>query len=179
MQSETSSSNLAQQVKNKDKKAFEKLYDDYSAALYGGILRIVKNEAVAEEVAQDTFLKIWDKIDSYDESKGKLFTWMFKIARNLAIDKIRSKEIKQSNKSDELQDTVYASGGFTSQREDDIGVKPLISALREEERMIIDLVYFQGYTHSEIADEKGIPIGTVKTRLRMALINLRKILGKT
>ncbi len=155
------------------------LYDRYSDALYGVILRIVKDNAVAQEVLQDAFLKIWNRIDSYDPAKGRLFTWMMQISRNLAIDKLRSKEISQSRKTDDIQNTVHTTGstGTTSQHEEDIGVRELLSHLREEERLVMDLVYFQGFSQSEVSKEKGIPIGTVKTRVRMAIKNLRKILG--
>ncbi|UII28562.1 sigma-70 family RNA polymerase sigma factor [Fulvivirga maritima] len=170
---------LAALLKNKDKAAMKYLYENYSAALYGVILRIVVDEKVAEEVLQDAFLKIWDKIATYDAQKGRLFTWMLNLTRNLAIDKLRSKEIKRVQKTDELSNNVYniERDNLIHQNIDTIGVEKFLDKLREEERLVIDLIYFRGYTQSEVSEEKNIPLGTVKTRLRMALTNLRKELG--
>lgn len=166
-------------LRRKEKMALGYLYDNYSAALFGIILRIVQNEKVAEEVLQDAFMKVWDKIDSYDESKGRLFTWMLNLSRNLAIDKLRSKEIKKVGKTDDIEDNVYhiESSNLIHQSIDGIGVKELLVKLRDEERLILELIYFKGYTQSEVSESQNIPLGTVKTRLRMALINLRKELG--
>ncbi|MEQ8245588.1 sigma-70 family RNA polymerase sigma factor [Fulvivirga sp.] len=170
---------LVQRLKARDKSALSYLYDNYSAAIYGAISRIINDEDVAEEVLQDAFMKYWDKIESYDASKGRLFTWMLNLARNLSIDKLRSKEIKKTQKTDDISNNVYnvESENLIHQNEESVGVKDLMKNLREEERKIVEMVYFKGYTQSEIADETGIPLGTVKTRLRMALKNLRSVLG--
>ncbi|MTI41267.1 RNA polymerase sigma factor [Fulvivirga lutimaris] len=170
---------LVQRLKARDKSALSYLYDNYSAAIYGAISRIINDEDVAEEVLQDAFMKYWDKIGSYDDSKGRLFTWMLNLARNLSIDKLRSKEIKKTKKTDDISTNVYnvENENLIYQNEESIGVKDLMKNLREEERKIVEMVYFKGYTQSEIADETGIPLGTVKTRLRMALKNLRSVLG--
>lgn len=179
MQDKAEQDKLVSRLKAKDKAALSYLYDNYSAAIYGAISRIVTDEDVAEEVLQDVFMKYWEKIDSYDASKGRLFTWMLNLARNLSIDKLRSKEIKKTKKTDDISHNVYnvESENLIHQNEDAIGVKDLMKNLREEERKIVEMVYFNGYTQSEIADETGIPLGTVKTRLRMALKNLRSVLG--
>lgn len=166
-------------LKRKDKAALGYLYDNYSAALYGIILRILQDQKVAEEVLQDVFMKIWDKINTYDDKKGRLFTWMLNLSRNLAIDKLRSKEIKKVGKTDDIEENVYhiEKDYLVQQSVDGIGVKELLTKLRSEERLILELIYFKGYTQSEVSESEGIPLGTVKTRLRMALINLRKELG--
>lgn len=168
-------------LKQKDKAALGYLYDNYSAALFGIILRIIQDTKVAEEVLQDAFMKIWDKIDTYDDKKGRLFTWMLNLCRNLAIDKLRSKEIKKVGKTDDIEENVYhvEKDYLVQQSVDGIGVKELLVKLRDEERLILELIYFKGYTQSEVSESQGIPLGTVKTRLRMALINLRKELGVT
>ncbi|TRX56207.1 sigma-70 family RNA polymerase sigma factor [Fulvivirga sp. M361] len=170
---------LVAHLKNRDKAAIAYLYDHYSAAINGIILRIVKNESIAEEVLQDAFLKFWNKIDTYDSKKGRLFTWMMNISRNLAIDKLRSREIKNDLRTDEVENTVYNvnAENHSHQQIDDIGVGKLLDTLREEEKLVVDMIYFKGYTHTELAEEKNIPLGTVKTRLRMALMNLRNYLG--
>jgi len=141
------------------------------------VSRIIKNEDVAEEVLQDAFLKIWDKIDSYDESKGRLFTWMLNITRNLAIDKIRSKEISKAGKTSGIDNLVHRveASGVQQQQEDAIGVKEILRALPEEQLFVVEHLYFKGYSQSELAEEFNIPLGTVKTRLRLAMNQLRSI----
>lgn len=144
--------------------------------MYGTALRIIQNEEVTSEVIQDIFLKIWDKIDQYDSSKGRFFTWMLNMTRNASIDKIRSKEINKSGKTDSVDDYVYTidSQHNTMMSVDGIGVKELMKDLAEEQQFVLLKVYFEGFTHSEIAEEYDIPLGTVKTRLRSALKHLRK-----
>ena len=168
---------LVSLLKRREKAALEYLYDHYSAALNGVILRIIKKEAIAEEVMQDAFLKIWKNIDAYDPEKGKLFTWMLNLTRNLAIDKTRSKEIKNELKSDKLDNSVHKvdQRNFHEFSPENIGVKELLDNLNPDQQKVMDLLYFQGYTQSEVAEEHKIPLGTVKTRLRIALKQLRKI----
>lgn len=168
-------------LRKRNKDAMHYLYDNYSGALFGAIIRIVNDEKVAEEVLHDAFMKIWDKIEAFDPDRGRLFTWMLNLTKNLSIDKLRSKEIKRSQKTDDISNNVYNidRDNLTHQHEEDIGVKELLENLREEEKLIVDLIYFKGYTQSEVAKEYDIPLGTVKTRLRMALKNLRNVLGDT
>ncbi|WP_421763923.1 RNA polymerase sigma factor [Ekhidna sp.] len=169
---------LVARIKARNADAFSYLYDNYSAAIYGSISRIVNDEDVAEEVLQDSFMKFWDKIDQYDSSKGRFFTWMVNISRNLAIDKLRSKEMKKVGKTDNIE--TYVSGiereRLNHMQVDAIGLKETLTSLRDEEKFILEMVYFKGYTQSEISDEFDIPLGTVKTRLRMGLKNMRKVL---
>jgi RNA polymerase sigma factor (sigma-70 family) len=163
-------------LRNREKIAIEALYDMYSASLYGVISRIVTDEAIAEDLLQETFIKIWHSFAAYSSEKGRLFTWMVNIARNLAIDKLRSKDFKNQSKNQDLENNVT----FIDEQKNTVynpellGVKELVTTLKPEQRIILDLVYFKGYTHVEAADELGIPLGTIKTRLRMAIIELRK-----
>jgi RNA polymerase sigma factor (sigma-70 family) len=163
-------------LRRREKIGAEALYDMYSASLFGVIVRIVNNDAIAEDVLQETFVKIWNSFLSYSTEKGRLFTWMVNIARNLAIDKIRSKDFKNQSKNQELEINV----AIIDQKRNSIckpellGVKDLVEKLKPEQKSILDLVYFKGYTHVEAADELGVPLGTIKTRLRMAIIQLRK-----
>ena len=161
---------------NREKVAVEALYDMYSASLFGVISRIVIDEYVAEDVLQETFVKIWNSFSSYSTEKGRLFTWMVNIARNLAIDKIRSKDFKNQNKNRELENNVtfIDEQRNTVYKPELLGIKELVNTLKPEQKSILDLVYFKGYTHVEAADELGIPLGTIKTRLRMAIQQLRK-----
>ncbi|MGN6180425.1 MAG: RNA polymerase sigma factor [Mucilaginibacter sp.] len=163
-------------LRNREKIAMEALYDMYSASLYGVIFRIVTDTATAEDVLQDTFVKIWNSFGGYDADKGRLFTWMVNIARNLAIDKIRSKDFKNQNKNQELENNVVAidEQRNTMYKPELLGIKELVETLKPEQKSILDLIYFKGYTHVEAADELGVPLGTIKTRLRTAIGQLRK-----
>ncbi|MEQ8907892.1 MAG: sigma-70 family RNA polymerase sigma factor [Vicingaceae bacterium] len=163
-------------LRQRDKAGMEHLYDHYSEALFGVIFRIVRKNDVAEDLLQKTFVKIWKKIDFYDDKKGRLFTWMLNIARNNAIDYTRSKEFKKNTKVQSIDYTVYNN---TSQREtqktDTIGLDKIVDDLEPKYKELIDLVYFKGYTQQEISDELDIPLGTVKTRIRKGLQKLRAI----
>jgi RNA polymerase sigma factor (sigma-70 family) len=167
---------LVRSLRNREKIAIEALYDMYSSSLYGVILRIVVDVPVAEDVLQETFVKIWHSFSSYSTEKGRLFTWMVNLARNLAIDKLRSKDFKNQNKNRELENNV----SFIDEQRNIVykpellDIKELVETLKPEQKSILDLVYFKGYTHVEAADELGIPLGTIKTRLRMAIQQLRK-----
>ena len=163
-------------LRNREKIAIEALYDMYSSSLYGVISRIVVDTPTAEDVLQETFVKIWRSFSGYSTEKGRLFTWMVNIARNLAIDKIRSKDFKNQNKNQELENNVtfIDEQRSTVYKPELLGIKELVETLKPEQKSILDLVYFKGYTHVEAADELGIPLGTIKTRLRMAILQLRK-----
>lgn len=160
----------------KDMKGIEILYDNYSSALYGVIYRITQSDEIAEDVLQDTFLKIWNNFSQYDAAKGRLFTWMLNIARNLAIDKVRSKDFVNQTKNQPLDKSVYYVDKIrsSSYNPDTIGLKEMVSKLDTEYRQIIDLIFFEGYSQSEAAEKLSIPIGTIKTRSRTAIIKLRQ-----
>ena len=166
---------LVAALRRKDEQAFSYLYDHYAGALYNVVKQVVVDTDVSSDVLQEIFVNIWRKIEQYDESKGRLFTWMLNIARNAAIDKTRSKGFQQSSRVLPLLDgeTVY-----TSERPgmDDYGLKKVLGKLKDEQRLLIDLSYFQGYTHEQIAKALDIPLGTVKTRIRSALTQLRSLL---
>ena len=167
---------LIASLRNREKIAAEALYDMYSASLYGVISRIVMDTATAEDVLQEAFIKIWNSFASYSSDKGRLFTWMVNIARNLAIDKIRSRDFKDQNKNQGLENSVISIDEQKNAvyKPELRGVKELVETLKPEQKSILDLVYFKGYTHAEAADELGVPLGTIKTRLRMAIAELRK-----
>jgi RNA polymerase sigma factor (sigma-70 family) len=169
---------LVARLRSKDKLALEYLYDHYSGALYGVIFRIIRKEEIAEEVLQDVLIKIWDRFENYDSSKGKLFTWMLNVARNQAIDKTRSKEISKEQKTGSIDNFVNRidSEEYIEQRIEGIGVKDILNVLPEEQRFVVDHLYLQGYSQSELAEKFSIPLGTVKTRLRLAMQQLRKTL---
>ena len=143
------------------------------------ISRIVIRQEVAEEVLHDVFLKIWSRIEHYDPEKGRLFTWMLNIARNQAIDKTRSREISQFKKTDDIENLVdkVDRSDFGETSTDSIGLKEVLDKLTPEQRFIVDKLYLGGYTQSEVAEEFDIPLGTVKTRLRLAMMELRSLLN--
>ena len=167
---------LVSALRNREKIAVEALYDMYSASLFGVISRIITDIPVAEDVLQETFVKIWNSFSGYSAEKGRLFTWMVNIARNLAIDKIRSKDFKNQAKNHELENNVtfIDEQRNTVYKPELLGIRELVSTLKPEQKSILDLVYFKGYTHVEAAEELGVPLGTIKTRLRMAILQLRK-----
>lgn len=166
---------LVARLRARDDAAVSVLYDMYSPALYGVILQVVKVEEIAEDVLQEAFLKIWKSFESYDAQKGRLFTWMINICRNLAIDKVRSKEYRMKNSTDELPSNGHVAYGSTSFNTDHIGVREVVDKLSPDQKQIIDLMYFEGLTQSEIAEEYNIPLGTVKTRARSAVKVLSKL----
>ncbi len=170
---------LVRMLQEKDPEAFTYLYDHYSSALYGVIFRIVNDDDLAEDVLQETFIRIWKNLDSYDASKGRLFTWLINLTRNYAIDTYRSKDFRQQNKNQKVDDSVSSINLQTqvNSKVDHIGLKETVSKLRPEYIQVIDLLYFKGYTHEEVAKEFNIPLGTVKTRIRAAIIQLRDKLG--
>lgn len=172
-------------LQNKDEKAFNYLYDNYSGALYGLILKTVVESNFADEVIQDVFMKVWKNIGQYDASKGRLYTWMINIARNTAIDFLKSKAYQNEQKNQSLSNfvnrekTVNLSDRMANVSENNtdlIGMSAVINGLKPEWNELIQLAYFQGYSQSEIAERLDIPIGTVKTRTRNAMIELKKLL---
>jgi RNA polymerase sigma-70 factor (ECF subfamily) len=168
---------LVQGLKTRDEKVFSYLYDHYSPALYGVALKIVNDENMAIDALQEIFLKIWRSAERYDADKGRLFTWMLNIARNTAIDMLRSRAHKLDQKIRELGDgTVFLEKLTVQQSIDHLGLSKVLDQLNKEQRVIIDLAYYRGCTQDEIAKLLDIPLGTVKTRMRNAIIQLRNIL---
>ena len=165
-------------LQKKDEQAFSYLYENYSGAILGVIQKIISTQSLAEDTLQDTFVKIWKGIDSYDASKGRLFTWMIKVARNTSLDVVKSKDFKNSRKNQEMSDFVYdlKQDNTTLRHLDSVGLKNVINKLKEDFRIIIDMAYYQGYTQVEISEHLNIPLGTVKTRARNALMALKQVL---
>lgn len=163
-------------LKSRDTLAIHALYDMYSGALMGVITRIIQQTEVAEDLLQETFIKIWNSAEGYDPDKGRLFTWMLNIARNLAIDKLRSKDFRNAGKNQNIENNVDF---IDAQKEvtfnaDTLGIKDMVNGLKPEFNVVLDMVYFKGYTHVEAAEELNLPLGTIKTRIRMAIMELRK-----
>lgn len=166
---------LRKLLQEKSEAGFSYLYDHYAAALNGIILRIVQDPDRASDVLQDAFIKIWKNIDSYQAGKGTLFTWMLNIVRNAAIDSNRSKHVKYKI---QMEDRIVDNHNQVDMQmsTDQIGLKETISVLKPEYQKIIQYIYVLGYTQQEYADEFDVPLGTVKTRTRAALQELRVLL---
>jgi RNA polymerase sigma-70 factor, ECF subfamily len=162
-------------IRQKDQKAFSYLYDNYSKALYGIIYNILQKEEDAQDVLQGAFLKIWNNFAAYSEAKGRLFTWMLNIVRNAAIDFTRTAAAKSSSKIQSIESNVYEVNRQHQQEisYDHIGLRAAVDGLGEDHQAIIDLAYYQGYTQEEIAHKLGMPLGTVKTKVRQAIMKLR------
>lgn len=163
-------------LKKQDEPAFRYLYDNYSGALHSIILQVVGEAETASDVLQEVFVNIWKKIGLYDSGKGRLYTWMLNIARNAAIDKVRSRSYQDSRKNTALPEDRESLGGTVGPKTDDFGLKKVLGGLKEEHRTLVELSYFQGFTHEEISKMLDLPLGTVKTRIRSALTQLRTLL---
>ncbi len=170
-----SEQDLLELLATKSEKSFSVLYNNYSAAIFGVVNKIVRSEDIAADITQDTFVKIWKNLDNYSSTKGTIFTWMLNIARNTAIDKIRSQEYVQTKQNLEIESYVGVidNENSTALNIDAIGLNKLVEKLRPEYKQLIDLVYFKGYSQSEIAEEFDIPLGTIKTRIKSAITSLR------
>ena len=154
------------------------LYDRYSAALYGIICRIVPCTEIAEEALQDVFLKVWENADRYDSGKGRLFTWLAQITRNTALDKLRTSSYLKSRDTYSIEMAAgqvlpHLAETFTTQ---DSGLLKVLDGLDSKHRVLIDCIYFKGYTQIEVSEAFSMPLGTVKTRVRAAMNELRRVL---
>ncbi|MEM9849278.1 MAG: sigma-70 family RNA polymerase sigma factor [Bacteroidota bacterium] len=169
---------IIQWLQQKDKRAIAYLYDHYSAALYGMLVRMLGDENLAQDVLQESFIKFWKNGDRYDAKKGTLFTWLARITRNTALNTIQSKAHRNTQKNQSIEDLVHHSTNSTLIQQinvNKIGLRGLISKLDDKYKDVIDLAYFQGYTQKEIEEHLNIPLGTVKSRLRIALRELKTL----
>jgi len=167
---------LVARLKARDEQAFAEMYRNYSNAFISIISKITNDDVeLAKDILQEAMVKIWNNMNMYDAGKGTLFTWMLNVCRNMAIDKLRSKDYKNQAKNNSLD--ASADSGYqpsVSINPNVIGVKKMLELLDSNHREVVDVVYMKGYSHAEAAEVLDIPIGTVKTRLRNAIIELRK-----
>ncbi len=166
---------LISKFQEKDIRSFEKLYEMYADSMFGVIYNIVRNKEEAQEVLQDVFVKAWNGSSSYSAKKGRFFTWLLNIARNSAIDKIRSKSFKQGKQN--LDATFFVdiieSYDNLDTKIDVNGLKKYIKTLRDTCKDLIELLYFKGYTQKEASEELKMPLGTIKTNNRKCISELR------
>lgn len=163
-------------VQAKDERAFNFLYHNFSPALYGITRKILRDEVLAQDVLQEAFIKIWNQLHTYHPEKGTLFTWMLNVTRNLAIDKLRSKDFKTTTQSESLSDFVGMEKASPKNEEDLAGweVDQWLEKLKPEHKEVIELVYLKGYSQTEATQLLQIPLGTLKSRAKSALEDLRK-----
>ncbi len=166
---------ICDQLRTRDQACIPLIYDHYGDALYGIIFRIVGREEDAFEVLQDTFVKIWEKGATYDPERGRLFTWMINIARNLAINRRNSKGFRRQAEVQTDEKLVYLSDGSRRTTPETIDVQGMLQRVDEKYRTVISLLYLRGYTQQEVSDHLKIPLGTVKSRVKIGLRELKKL----
>ena len=176
---------LVSRLLQKDVSAFEQLYDRHSRAVYSLVLRILQQAGTAEEVVQDVFLQLWRNAERYDASRGPFIPWLLTLARNRALDALRLKSERQRRRekqTEELPPLISAPSEFEKKLDEKRRaekVRTLISFLNPQQRKAIELAYFEGLTHSEIAEALKEPLGTVKSWIRNGLLRLKEGLQAT
>lgn len=181
---EAADEELIDMIAHRDAGAVSLLYERYARMIYGLAMHVVGDAASAEEVCQDVFMRVWEKSGTYRPDRGKVVTWLARIARNRAIDVLRSRRTRETDlpqpgdESAALPEASAADPGdhlWQSFREQE--VRDAVAALPADQRRALSLAFFQGLTHREIAQVLGEPLGTVKTRIRDAMRKLRTSLG--
>ncbi len=176
---------LMKRIVGRDQQAFAGLYDRYAPVIYTMVLRMVKSTAEAEDLVQDIFVQIWNKAHLFAESKGSVYTWVMTLARRKAIDRVRSQDygnrgesVDDEEKPVDIPDTAYEANPLiaTVSREYEELMRNSLAAISPEQRTVIELSYYDGYTQAQIAERLQLPLGTVKTRMRQGLITLRDLL---
>jgi RNA polymerase sigma-70 factor (ECF subfamily) len=159
-----------------DEEMLDILYRNHAAELLFVILKIIPQIETAEDVLHDTFMKITAGIHLYKSERSQLLTWSKAIARNTAVDYLRLKSSRNNrlNQSIEFSQAELGSNHACCFNPDRIGLKQLCRLLTSEQRMILELFYYKGYTHEEVAETLNIPLGTIKTRIRTSILRLRK-----
>jgi RNA polymerase sigma-70 factor, ECF subfamily len=167
---------LLNRVRQSDQQAMAQVFDRYGGMVYSVALRVLKDAGQAEDVMQEVFLQLWKKPESFIGGRGSLAGWLLVLGRNRAIDQVRRRK-----PTDSPEDVVLAAkGNLASETERNlmmVKVRGVLKDLPLEQQKSLELAYFEGLSHSEIAERTGDPLGTVKTRIRLALIGLRKALA--
>ena len=167
---------IVELLRERNEKAISLLYDHYGDTLFGVAYKVVKDEDLAQDILQESFVKIWKKSDTYDPTKAKLFTWLFRITRNTAIDKLRSANTKTEKEIQMDVSDVY-NLGIESIKPEFLDVRENLEKIEEKYQIVLDALFFQGMTQQEASDELDIPLGTIKSRLKIGLRELKKIYG--
>jgi len=173
--------NLVERMQGRDPRALAELYDRYGRVVYALILRVVRDPGIAEDLVQETFLRVWNRVHGFDAQKGSIGPWLLAVARNRAIDYLRSAGGRERN-SVEYEETDHPAL-YTDMEKDILAsdkarvVKSAMDKLSPNQRQVIELAYFEGLSQTEMAERMGQPLGTVKTWVRSALKSLRDELG--
>lgn len=157
-----------------DQRAIPLIYEHYADALYGVIRKVLKDENLAEDALQESLIKIWKNGKKYDASKAKLFTWLYRIARNTSIDKVRSLRLKYDREV-QINETNVSKLPTQGLNQDAIDLKKHVGSLEDKYQMVLRALFFEGMTQQEASEELNIPLGTVKSRLKIGLRELKKI----
>jgi RNA polymerase sigma-70 factor, ECF subfamily len=174
---------LLQRIVARDTAALADLYDRHSRLLFGLILRIVRNRAEAEEILQEAFVRVWKRAETYDTRLGEPLPWIVRLARNVAIDRLRARRSRAAIDTPALDGHIAEAVAapdiqspevVVSDAERRQAVTEALAALPAEQRQLIEAAFFEGYTHSELANRFGLPLGTVKTRIRTGMIAMRQ-----
>lgn len=164
-----------EQIRRRQPAALSEVYDLYSTVVYSVALRVLRDGAAAEDVMQEVFLKLWQQPDSFADRRGSLCGWLAVVSRNRAIDRIRGR--KRLENVDDLQLSNGLDLGTEAEREIMLEkVRTVMADIPVDQRQAVEMAFFEGHTHTEIAERTGQPLGTVKTRIRSALIAIRKAL---
>lgn len=168
---------FVQRLQARERQAYEELYDRYASAIYGVGLRMLRAEDLAEDAMQETFVRVWKKIYTYDPSKGRLFTWMLNIVRNYCKDVLKSSARKMSAQTDSGHQSVEDHMGHSEEMPvETIGLVEVLDQLPENQKAVITRIYLKGMTHVETAEELGMPLGTVKSNVRLGMKRLRALI---
>ncbi|MEO5647259.1 MAG: sigma-70 family RNA polymerase sigma factor [Chitinophagaceae bacterium] len=167
---------LVNALKEHKNDAYRYLYQHYRGSLFSIISQIITDPETANDVLQEVFITVWKNIEKYNPEKGRLFTWLMKVTRNTAINQTRSKNYKSSLKNENLSNYVNYIDENTSYQQNInlIGLRKQVGLLKSEFKAVLELAYYNGFTQEEVANTLNIPLGTVKTRLRSAVLELKK-----
>jgi RNA polymerase sigma-70 factor, ECF subfamily len=169
---------IVELLQERNEKAISLLYEHYGDTLYGVAKKVVRDEELAQDVLQESFVKIWKKSDSYDATKAKLFTWLFRITRNTAIDKLRSVNTK-SDKEIQMDVSDVYNLGVDSIKPELMDVRENLERIEDKYQIVLEALFFYGMTQQEASEELDIPLGTIKSRLKIGLRELKKIYGSS
>ena len=169
---------IVELLQERNEKAISLLYEHYGDTLYGVAKKVVRDEELAQDVLQESFVKIWKKSDSYDATKAKLFTWLFRITRNTAIDKLRS-VTKKSDKEIQMDVSDVYNLGVDSIKPELMDVRDNLERIEDKYQIVLEALFFYGMTQQEASEELDIPLGTIKSRLKIGLRELKKIYGSS
>jgi RNA polymerase sigma-70 factor (ECF subfamily) len=168
-------------IQDRDSAALQELYDESSRVLYGLAFRMLGDRADAEEVILDVYHQVWNSADRYDASRGSVWSWLTVMTRNRAIDRLRKSNLRRTREVPIEEPVDSATGMPEPERQSMFAqeqrlVRQAMAKLGKEQRQAIELAFFSGLSHSEVAETLGAPLGTIKTRIRVGIQNLRKAL---